>query len=769
MLVFMLTFAYDAADRTGQHGFAIAGHRACALVASPGRMPIVGFIARPRSPCACRSNAWQRGRAQSGSADRSGLQRARERRDRVRAGPSAPADRLIQRKTEIDLRRLGPWAAVIDAGDDTAYVVSRRHQVVTRILALHTNPHPMTPSKTLRWGRATPLPSHRAAPAFSWPTGARGGLASSPRSTSVTAGNCILNEALVKTGVLGEIAPRPGLAHPRALALTDSGDDRDDDETLYVTEFFSQPLAAGSVDAGVPVPGSTVGDPMVFERNRQGFVFQSNCRAGSGASRLPSSPCSTGSPAHPIRISTSARAGRRAAFRISFMLRPSKGSVFSSTNMCTSPAGPVGPANHPDGSSNPANFKTVVHPAVFVVDTTTNQEMPDQRLVLTRKLELLYDEDQEVRRRFPLIPNDIAIVKRPGGLRAWVTALGADAVYGIDYDETGPVTVGAPRARYINLAQQGFVGGHLPIGIATSKAANGGFALVLNDATQNVTVINQRDASVRDVKPTAELERAVKVRDSSVNRGRKLFATGLDGWSLEGQAWLSCESCHPDGLSDGVTWFFSRGPRRTISTAGTYDRNHNRRVMLWTGNIDEIHDIESIVRSVAGGMGGNPLDVPLGKPSNDFRILFDGSAVPKGENADPKPSSTLLNNLNGSLASIITGGLCDRNADHCDSTIFRDWDEIDQYIQAVRAPRAPTGVVSGRVVEGARLFREGRCAGCHGGPAFTLSKVFYSPGAKFNGALPLFELIKLPLAMRWRHCSGICGPRDTGYRPSCSS
>ena len=66
----------------------------------------------------------------------------------------------------------------------------------------------------------------------------------------------------------------------------------------------------------------------------------------------------------------------------------------------------------------------------------------------------------------------------------------------------------------------------------------------------------------------------------------------------------------------------SRGPRRTISTACSRT-NHNRRVMLWTGNIDEIHDIERhLVRSVAGGMGEILWTYPLGKPSNDFRDPF---------------------------------------------------------------------------------------------------------------------------------------------------
>ena len=28
--------------------------------------------------------------------------------------------------------------------------------------------------------------------------------------------------------------------------------------------------------------------------------------------------------------------------------------------------------------------------------------------------------------------------------------------------------------------------------------------------------------------------------------------------------WSGCGSCHPDGLSDGVTWIFETGPRNTL-------------------------------------------------------------------------------------------------------------------------------------------------------------------------------------------------------------
>ena len=75
------------------------------------------------------------------------------------------------------------------------------------------------------------------------------------------------------------------------------------------------------------------------------------------------------------------------------------------TSMCTSPEGPLGPAA--DDPTNLANFKTLVHPAVFVIDTRKNQELPKQHRLLTQELEQRYADDPMATRRMPLIPNDI--------------------------------------------------------------------------------------------------------------------------------------------------------------------------------------------------------------------------------------------------------------------------------------------------------------------------------------------------------------------------
>src|SRR6185369_1422362 len=128
---------------------------------------------------------------------------------------------------------------------------------------------------------------------------------------------------------------------------------------------------------------------------------------------------------------------------------------------------------------------------------------------------------------------------------------------------------------------------------------------------QRLTILDPQSGETSTVPTAPQTPHAQATLGSPENMGRAHFATGLNVWSLGGQAWSSCESCHPGGLSDGVTWFFARGPRRTLSTANTYDKvspasARTRRLMLWGANIDEIHDIEVIARTVSGGVGGMP-------------------------------------------------------------------------------------------------------------------------------------------------------------------
>src|SRR6185369_8017373 len=67
-----------------------------------------------------------------------------------------------------------------------------------------------------------------------------------------------------------------------------------------------------------------------------------------------------------------------------------------------------------------------------------------------------------------------------------------------------------------------------------------------------------------------------------VQTGKKFFFTSTGRWSNKG--WGSCAACHPDGLSDGVTWVFGVGPRQTLAMDSDFNKKdlNDQRMLNWT-------------------------------------------------------------------------------------------------------------------------------------------------------------------------------------------
>lgn len=633
-----------------------------------------------------------------------------------------------------------PWASVISREDDTAYVLFRNAQTVRRLTGLHGNPALEDTGVAVGAEPSAILITPSGKKLFVANFG-DGTLSVITTSDLIEQTKIDLNQVLVNTGVLGSLNPRLALAHPRALAITDNGDDDDLDETLYATEFFSQSLPGVS-----PQP-----DLSDVDYNRQGFVYPVSMHSGQ-----PGAAVSVGAVKQTGFADSEGR--MTSCFPNQLYAAAVDHARLYVTSMCTSPRGPLGPTAK-DGTATDRNFKTLFHPAVFVVDTATNQELPLQGHLLTQVLDAYYQptgSEDPADERMPLIPNDIAFIDAGAvGSHAYLSALGADALYRLDYDASGRLTaIGDPGARYIDL--QSAHG--LPVGLALSKTSNPAFALAVTDAKLYLSIADLTTNTASSIDAISDPTAATTFRKSEPSQGRGFFGTGRDLWSIKGQAWSSCESCHPGGLSDGVTWYFARGPRRTISTAGTYDKNseigtRTRRMLLWGANIDELHDVESIVRGVSGGVGAELWAYAQDDATNDCRLVYDGSA-PTSSGKEPcfgsKQTTDLQNGLNGALSKLDpsadeTGTGCHADDATCDEDSLADWRMIDSFIRAERAPRAASVCTrdgddnclsSSDVAAGRVLFEEGRCAGCHGGPRWTVSKLFYAPGAAQNGEQP---------------------------------
>jgi hypothetical protein len=615
-----------------------------------------------------------------------------------------------------------PWAVVMGNDDNTAYVILRKDQEVVRIRNLRSMP--TVDSARARTG------SEPTGIAIS-PTGARlyvanwaEGTITVVNSQSMAVVRTVdLNGALAATGWLGpKMDGRPGLAHPRSLVVTNDGDGEDSDETLYVTEFFSQQK-----------PGVS-GDDSIFDVNRQGVVYPVATGSWEVGTPITLAPV--------VDTGFADSAGRRTGcFPNQLYAAALNSGRLYVTSVCESPRGPT---VNPAGVT--ANFKTQVHAAIFVIDTQKNTEIPEQGVLLTREFDRMFAGRglaDDASRRIPLIPNDIMFAA--GTTIGYVSGYGSDAVYRIAYKADGTLEqVGAMSQPFIDLKPAGgkIPAGELPVGIASANtgASRVSFALAINESTRNLSVlsfgIQSTVATIPATDPPAgqgEIER---------NRGRKFFVTGLGRWSLAGQAWNSCESCHPDGMSDNVTWFFARGPRQTTSLDASYDPQNplRRRVFNWSGIFDEVHDFELNTRGNSGGVGAI-VHTPGPPAKASDRIIFDGAAAVAPQLATP----TLQAGLNGSSASLMPAAA----APGAMASALSDWDDIDTYVKSIRSPRAPTNLAAEDVAEGKKLFEANRCAGCHGGSHWTVAQVFYTPGDDNNGVQGLLRTTRYTLPVNF--------------------
>jgi YVTN family beta-propeller protein len=620
-----------------------------------------------------------------------------------------------------------PWDVVLGNDDDTAYVITRKDQKVVKIKGLKGATPTVDAASAATGSEPTGI-------AIS-PTGAKlyvanwsEGTLSVVNTADMSAGAKIdLNAAIAASGVLGTVTGRPGLAHPRSLVISNNGDTSDADESIYVTEFFSQSKT------------TAITDDSQFDLNRQGLVYKVKISDSTVSTTTLGPIANTG-----FKDSNAADTGCFPNQLYAVALNKGDKERLYITANCASPRG-VNGAVTTTVPPNLAGVKTEVHAGIFVVDTASFTEVPAQAVLLTQKFQALYDTAavaDDATRRIPLIVNDIAFIDSANV--AYVTGYGSDAVFRVAYNADGSFKeVGSPgKNNFITLAPGGTVKpGALPVGLALPVGAGSTnpFSLVVNENSRNLSLINLGTqvtvlaADSADAPPAVDASKpSGSVYDVEVNKGKKFFVTGLGRWSLKGQAWNSCESCHPDGLTDNVTWFFGRGPRQTTSLDGTYDPKNpaKRRVLNWTGIFDEVHDFELNTRGNSGGVGAVVWQVGTPVGAGD-RIIFDGAAVTAPQLATTKPNQ----NLNGSVISLMPktpATPCAATDTNCDNSVLSDWNEVDQFVKFIRAPKKPTNLDAAKVAAGKTLFESNFCAGCHGGSQWTISNVFFNPSDANN-------------------------------------
>lgn len=302
------------------------------------------------------------------------------------------------------------------------------------------------------------------------------------------------------------------------------------------------------------------------------------------------------------------------------------------------------------------------------------------------------------------------------------------------------VTLGSTFNKQVDLLVP--KGCQAPIGVVTAHDVSDNKTMYFNCwMSRTMAAVDLATQSVIDDfasanPPAAGLE-------TEINKGRRFYFTGRARWANE--SWSSCGSCHPDGLSDNMTWQFPSGPRQSTSMDGTYSKGavQKMRILNWSGIFDELHDFERNTRGVSGGLGaittGNPCGGDLSKETR--------TGLNPADATDPNGLKTTL-------------GIPVKEIQETTANCVPDWNEIDEFVKTIRPPLGKRFTSDTSVDAGRALFTEGNCAACHGGPGWTLSRRFFTPSSTKNADLAAAPFTDLPIGGDNPHATQIGAEPD---------
>ncbi len=563
----------------------------------------------------------------------------------------------------------GSPSSVVIAGDSkTAYVANRADGTVVRVANIDGG----TPTI-----------------AATIPVGAEpAGLALSPTGRRLFVAELAESRVSVIDTEGGMVVASVPFDRPRALLVTNNRDASDDDETLIIPEFFGRPVAEAKDDG------------------RTGYARLVPLTDLMGGRGLTLAPIDSGFP---------------------------RGGVVTNPGVTTAPnqlgavafaAGRLYFASVSASPEAPVRFDNNVFPVVYVADLAAGTEVRDASgtVNLARKIYDAIPTPSATNPRY--VPGDLSdldfvadstvayAVGRAGDVMVRVT-FGAD------------VQIGSTQNKLIDLAGNDTIGKcQGPTGVAIDK--DRGRAYVNCWVTRRLGVV---DLAAQSLTQTVEsAAQPVAAADLAVHRGRRFYFTGRGRWSAAvgngakgGEGWSSCGSCHPDGLTDNMTWVFAAGPRQTTSQDGSFSHGaggQKQRVFNWTGIFDEHHDFERNTRDVSGGLGA------ITTATN----AADCGQLDKETRVDIAPGGTAI----GGLARPFKELQDDPAIAVC---AHKDWDEIDAFVKTIAPVKAKRGVDALAVARGRQLFVDGGCAKCHGGSGWTTSRRFFAPSSPTNSAL----------------------------------
>jgi cytochrome c peroxidase len=555
-----------------------------------------------------------------------------------------------------------PSSVVIAPDDNTAYVAVRAEAKIVKISNFRSAP-----------GIAGSVE------VGSEPTG----IALSPRGEKLVVAEFAESRvALINTTNMTVIASR-GIRNPRAVAISNDGDQDDADEKVIVTEFYGRPIGQEAKDD-----------------SRQGAVQI------LGMSDLSQGPVVLFDPVTPN----------------GFVPLKTSPNQLSSVTIAGDKFYVTATAASPD---NAAKFNENVFPLELVGSVSNGTALGVVNLATEIKAQVPGDKPL-----FMADTIDTAVVRGVGENVFYAVSRGADAVQRFIPVGDNSASLGTAAVKQIDLLNIADKTQQCknPIGIVAPHDVALGKLYVNCWVSRRAGVIsldaqNLQASVATATPPAAGLEK-------NINNGERFYFTGRARWSKD--AWSSCASCHPDGLSDNITWRFPAGPRQSISMDGTFSHNAvgqiTQRILNWSGERDEVIDFERNTRLVSGGKGA----ITHNK-CNDFSDAGeDRISLNPADATDPNglkvqlgiPVQEIQDTTNDLCTVQLTGG--------------KDWDDIEAFSKTIRPPRAPRTLDAQSVARGRDLFsagNKGNCAACHAGAQWTLSRRFYIPSSKVNADL----------------------------------
>lgn len=394
--------------------------------------------------------------------------------------------------------------------------------------------------------------------------------------------------------------------HPYALAISTDHDDDDMDETVFVSEFFSEPISPGegfdTGRQGVVYSFSTSGGGpdkhTLAPLDDSGFVADRTAFVGTVFAAPAGTPDITKTPqgCHPNQLH-------------SLLLRGDRVWV---TSIAAAPAPPV-------------IFNNNIQALVNVLDTGTKTEVDGERINLNALVKVETQPDPATGSSDRLFMGDLVdLAANDKGTVFLAVSRSGNFVVRAQRDAAGRLTFNNSASTPAIRLQTGW----LPTGAMINAA--GDRAYVYNEAGYSITAIDLNDNAVIEKNiPTTTIP-SPGTFHHDVLWGKIAFFTSLgtpndglrdleirdvdplsfrDGPTGKGPAsdngWSSCGSCHPSGRSDNVTWMFANGPRQTIPLDATFSKTNplDRRVENWSAVRSSVTEFNNNSRGVQGGLG----------------------------------------------------------------------------------------------------------------------------------------------------------------------